>query len=240
MIPAVARLYDVIGATWPAAHVREEGPFTLRDGQGGGKRVSAATARKPVTADKLPAAEAAMRDMGQDSLFMIREGDEALDTLLAARGYAIVDPVNIYAAPVALLARPTPRVSTYTIWEPLAIQCDIWQAGGIGPERLAVMRRVRGPRTSLFGRHANHPAATGFCAIHDGIAMVHALEVHALHRRQNMGRLLMHQAALWAARQGAIHVAAVCTRANGAADALYASLGMALVGQYHYRQKVRS
>jgi hypothetical protein len=28
----------------------------------------------------------------------------------------------------------------------------------------------------------------------------------------------------------------VCTRANEAANALYASLGMASVGQYHYRR----
>jgi len=47
----------------------------------------------------------------------------------------------------------------------------------------------------------------------------------------------MAQAARWAARHDASHISAVCTQANAAANGLYTSLGMALVGQYHYRQK---
>ena len=47
----------------------------------------------------------------------------------------------------------------------------------------------------------------------------------------------MLRAAAWARENGATHIAAVCTQENAAANALYASLGMALVGQYHYRIK---
>lgn len=225
----------VAQATWPPAAMQTVGPWTIRDGQDGGKRVSAATARQPVTADKLPLAEDAMQALGQTPLFMVRHGDDALDTMLGDAGYQVIDPVNIYAAPLANLAKPPPHATTFTIWEPLAIQLDMWAAGGIGPSRIKVMQRATMPKTSVFARDGQRPAATGFAAIHDGTAMVHALEVTPSCRRRGMGRHVIQKAAIWAQDHGASHVAALCTQDNTGANALYASLGMALVGQYHYR-----
>lgn len=237
-LPDVQTLYAVTEATWPAARLWDDGPWTLRDGQGGGKRVSAATARDEVDADNFRAAEDAMQQMGQDRLFMIREGERALDARLGEAGYAIIDPVNMYACPVTRLTETVPpRVTTFDIWEPLAIQADIWATGGIGPARIDVMRRVDGPKTALFGRQDARPAATGFVAISDSIAMIHALEVLPEHRRRGMGAHLTRHAAHWAARQGATHLSVLCTKANLGANALYSSLGMTLVGEYHYRIK---
>ncbi|WP_371226095.1 GNAT family N-acetyltransferase [Roseovarius sp. 2305UL8-3] len=238
MSDELARLYGVIEATWPPAVTKAQGPFTLRDGAGGGKRVSSATVEGVIAAEDLPAAESAMQAMGQTPLFMIRAGDETLDALLAAQGYDIIDPVNIYACPVDDLATlDLPRVASFAIWEPLAIMRDIWAKGGIGPERVAVMERARCPKTGLFGRHDNRPAATGYVAFHEGIAMVHAIEVLARDRRQGVGRNLMIQAARWAKQQGAEQISVICTQANKGANALYAFLGMRLVGHYHYRIK---
>lgn len=238
MMPGVQHLYSVIEGTWPPASEARAGPWIIRDGQGGGQRVSATTAIGPVTLDDLPGAEAAMRDLKQPQLFMIRDGDTEVDTMLEAAGYPIVDPVNIYVTPVSeLTTELPPRVSTFAIWEPLAIMHDIWAAGGIGPGRFEVMSRTKGPKTALFGRSNNRPAAAGFVAIHDRIAMVHALEVLARHRREGLGRHMMRQAAFWAAEQGATHVSVICTQANQGANALYSSMGFSLVGQYHYRRK---
>lgn len=237
MTPDLAQLYDVIDGTWPAAAVQRSGPFMLRRGDGGGQRVSAATALGPVTPQDIDTAEAAMQAMGQPRLFQIRSGDASLDTLLASRGYAIVDPVNLYVAPVDTLAtRRPPPVTAFCVWEPLAIQIDIWAKGGIGPGRLAVMNRAKGPKTSILGRLNDHPGGTAFVAIHDGVAMVHAIEVLPHQRKQGMAGWFMRLAAFWARDNGASHISVVCTEANGAANALYASLGMALVGQYHYRK----
>ncbi len=234
-VPA-ATLHEVIAATWPCAAARRVGPVTIRDGQGGGKRVSAAMAEAGVAAEDLVRAEAAMTRLDQSALFMIRGGDTELDRLLAARGYRVIDPVNIHCAPLApLAAAPLPRLATFTIWEPLQIMRDIWQAGGIGPARVAVMARAACPKTGLFGRQDNRPAAAGYVAVHGRIAMVHALEVLPRHRRQGMGRLMMRQAARWAQGQGAAHVAVLCTRDNTAANALYAAMGFAPAGRYHYR-----
>lgn len=231
------RLYAVIEATWPAAEAMPHGPWTIRDGQGGGKRVSAATARQPVTAADLRVAEDAMQALGQTPLFMIRAGESALDALLEGYGYQVIDPVNIYAGAAAPLAVAPPQATAFALWEPLAIQLDIWAEGGIGPARIEVMRRASFPKTAILLRDGQRAAATAFCAIHDGIAMIHALEVRAPCRRRGMGRNAVAQAAIWAQANGADRVAAVCTRANTGANALYASLGMACVGQYHYRIK---
>jgi GNAT superfamily N-acetyltransferase len=237
MMPDAARLYDVVDSTWPAAEARQQGPFLLRRGDGGGQRVSAATAMGPVTAADIDAAEIAMQAMNQPRLFQIREGDAALDRMLTARGYAVVDPVNLYVAPVQGVAtRRPPPVTAFCVWEPLAIQIDIWAKGGIGPGRLAVMQRAKGPKTSILGRLNDHPGGTAFVAIHDGIAMVHALEVLPHQRKQGMAGWFMRMAAFWAQDNGASHLAVVCTQANIGANTLYASLGMALVGQYHYRK----
>ncbi len=235
--PDTKHFFDVIEHTWPAVASSALGPWTIRDGHGGGKRVSAATARTPARAEDLAAAEDAMRSLGEVPRFMIRPQEDALDALLARAGYTLVDPVNIYACPTAALTqgRP-PRTTTFDIWEPMAIQLDIWQAGGIGPARIDVMRRAKEPKTALFGRIDGRSAATGFVAIHGDTAMVHALEVLPHHRQRGLGRHLMIHAAYWAADHAATELSVICTTANTAANALYTSLGLALVGHYHYRE----
>ena len=229
-----AQIHALTEATWPPARRWERDGWTLRDGAGGGKRVSAATRFDPDA--EIAAAETAMRAMGQAPLFMLREGEEDLDRDLAARGYALVDPVNAYACPVARLTDvPIPRVTAFVIWEPLAIMREIWAQGGIGPERLAVMERVA-HKTALFGRMNEKPAGVAFAGIQNGACMVHAVEVLPQQRRQGMAGWLMRKAAFWAEAQGATDMAVLCTEANTGANALYAALGMQVAARYHYRR----
>lgn len=233
-------IYDVIDATWPAVARHRCGPFTLREGQGGGNRVSAATtddAAHVVRADEIAAAEIAMRDMVQEPLFMIRESDSALDAQLESRGYEIYDPVVIHACDPAILTdRAVPRVTVFTLWKPLAIMREIWASAGIGPERQAVMARANMPKAGLLGRHRDKPAGAGFVAMHHGVAMVHSVEILPHQRRQGMGGWMMRGTAHWAVKQEADTLAVLVRRQNTAARALYASLGMEVVGQYHYRK----
>lgn len=229
----------IVDGTWPAAGYDRLGPFRLRQGQGGGSRVSAASRMGEVTDADIDAAETAMQAMDQKRLFCLWPGDEALDVQLADRGYDILDPVNIYACPARHLTDiPIPRVTVFNVWEPLAIMREIWAQGGIGPERLAIMDRAQGPKTGQLMRRSDQPAGTGFVAIHDGIAMVHALEILPDHRRQGMGAWAMRAAAFWALDNGAETLSVICTKANVGANGLYQALGMEIVGEYHYRQQV--
>ena len=66
-------IFDVVETTWPAAATHVAGPWKIRDGQGGGKRVSSVEwITDHFDADDLDQAEDAMRALGQDALFMIR------------------------------------------------------------------------------------------------------------------------------------------------------------------------
>ncbi|MEM9576381.1 MAG: GNAT family N-acetyltransferase [Pseudomonadota bacterium] len=230
------RFFAAIDATWPAARILREGPFTLRDGQGGGKRVSAATAQAPFDEAEISKAEAGMRGLGQQPLFMIRDGEVELDQMLAGRGYDLVDPVAVMATDIKNLTDvPIPRLAAFEIWEPLAIMAEIWAKGGIGPARLDVMRRAS-LKTAIFARSNQKPAGTGFVAADGEIAMVHAVEVLPEHRRQGVAGWIMREAAQWAEGQGATKMAVLCTKDNTAALNLYAGLRFEPVTTYHYRQ----
>ncbi|MCE6959961.1 GNAT family N-acetyltransferase [Cereibacter sphaeroides] len=233
-----AELYATLEATWPPAAHRRIGPWTIRDGRGGGKRVSAATAEAEWTPEDLPGAEAAMAALGQPALFMLRSGEEALDAALEQRGHRIVDPVTAYAAPVtALAAEPPSGMAAFPHWPPLGIVRDLWAEGGIGPERVAVMERVAGPKCCLLGRQDDRPSGAAFVAIHGTNAMLHALEVTPSLRRLGSANNMLRRAACWAQDHGATRFSLVVTSANLPARALYASLGLQVVGQYHYRMK---
>ena len=231
-------ILTALDATWPAAARQTIDPWIIRDGQGGGKRVSAATPNSDWTQADIQTAEAAMRDLGQTRLFMITDQDQNLDHALANAGYDIIDPVNIYSTSVDTLTteRP-PKVSMFSVWPPLAIETDMWAEGGISDARVNVMKRVQGPKTSILARWNDHPAGVGFAAVHGKDAFVHAVEIRNHQRQQGVASWLMKQAAFWAAEQGASRLNVACTKANMAANALYRSIGMKVVGEYHYRMK---
>jgi N-acetylglutamate synthase len=230
-----AALFAAMEATWPPVSTRQVGPFLIREGRGAGGRVSAGSALGPVTARDLPLAEAAMRALGQVPLFLIRADDRACDALLAEAGYALRDPTIAYTAPVSTLVRPLPPQSTFAVWPPLAVQAEIWAEGGVGPARFAVMDRAAVPKTALLARSGDRAAGVAFVAVHEGIAMLHAVEVRADLRRKGVAHHLIAAAANWAAERGAMDLALLVTKANLPARALYASAGMRDMADYHYR-----
>ncbi|OZA08226.1 MAG: hypothetical protein B7Y02_12855, partial [Rhodobacterales bacterium 17-64-5] len=128
-------------ATWPALTLHRAGPWTVREGAGGGKRVSAASAEAAWAPDDIALAEQAQMALGQERLFVIWPWDAGLDAALEARGYRRIDPVVGYAAPVTSFAAPA-RMTTFPHWPPMQIARDLWTEAQVGPGRLAVMARA--------------------------------------------------------------------------------------------------
>ena len=64
-------------ATWPPQALHRAGPWAVRQGAGGGKRVSAASPVGDWRADDIALAEQAQAGLGQDSLFVIWPWDQA-------------------------------------------------------------------------------------------------------------------------------------------------------------------
>lgn len=230
--------FAALDTTWPAARRRQFGPWTLREGLGGGQRVSAATLDTGDAPDSIDSAIAAMREIGQSPLFRIGQSpaEQALDRALDSRGFLRRDETVILAARCdAVAGEPLPPMAAFAVFPPLHIQRVVWMEAGIGPDRLAVMDRACQPRTTLLGRHNDRIAGTAFLACAGETAMLHALEVPPSKRRQGVGHLLMRAAAHWAMAQQARDIAVAVTVANAAALGLYAGLGMAEVARYHYR-----
>lgn len=227
-------LFAVLDATWPAAARHRLGPWTLRAGAGGGRRVSAITL-DGADGDPGPALARA-RALGERPVMMIRPGQAALDARLASLGLAREAATRLYAGPAAALARAPAELGVIDCALPLAALAEIWAAGGVGPARLAVMARVEGPKRYLMGRLDDRPAAAGFVAIApSGVAMLHALQVAQGVRRRGLGQRMVQAAAAWAAARGAASLAMAVEAENAAADALARGLGMAAAGGYHYR-----
>lgn len=230
-------LFQAFEATWPPLRRESLGPFTYRDGAGGGSRVSAATLDGDLTDCALDEIEARFAKDGRNALFQIRGNEEEFDAVLDARGYRMFDPVACLMAPLERFT-PAQAKDGYVSWPPTAIQREIWAEGGIGPSRIDVMLRTPEPKCTLLGRLGDTPAGTGFVAIHNRIAVIHALEIALPARRKGLARRVMSIAADWARANGADSLALQVTRANTAALALYSGLGMEEVGQYHYRTKI--
>ena len=169
-------------------------------------------------------------------MFRLIPEDAALDRDLAARRYGVVDPVLLYAAPVARLIGSGSHVAAaYRATIRPALMEEIWHAGGIGPARLAVMDRVAGPAAFLMSRIGDCPCGAAFVAADRDVAMIHAIEVLADMRRQGAAELLIEAAARFAQAQHADWLTLAVTEANVPARALYEKLGMTVSGRYHYR-----
>lgn len=234
--PTPSRIFQALDATWPAARMIPTGPWTLRQGLGGGQRVSAATALDDVREDDIATAEQGMRAIDQRPLFMVRGENDRLDRWLEARSYDIVDPVTIYVAKSSDLVGDIPISDATSSWPPLAVQREIWASGGIDDARIAVMTRVQNAKTTILGRQGDTPGGTGFVASDGPVAMLHALEVSPDQRRKGIGAKILTAAANWAVAQKAPWLALAVTSANTAANALYLQAGMTKGAQYHYRR----
>ena len=234
-LPPARAVYAAVAGTWPPARLWRIGPVTLREAEAAGSRVNAATVEGSWDERDIIAAEAEMVRQGRRPFFMLREGEERLDALLGARGYALADPTLGYVGRAAALAGAARPGTSFEVWPPLAAQEEIWAEGGIGAARRAVMERVAGPKVSILGRVGDRPAGTVFVAFHQGFGMVHALTVRPAFRRQGVGGQMMRAAAHWARGRGADWLGLVVTEANAGARALYESLGMEVAARYHYR-----
>lgn len=229
-------IFEAIDVTWPAEKFLEIPKWKLRRSAKGGKRVSAATAIGAPDISDIKLAENKMVQWHQDKLFMIKKNEIILDEALSASGYRVIDPTNIWSISSKNLSiQKTLPVKAFTIFPPLAIQRELWRANHISPSRIEIMDRVKTHKTTIFGRINARPAASAFVAVSNKFAMVHALVVDKKCRRQGMGKFVMQKVGSWAYQMGAESVVALCTEKNCSANILYKSLGMQVIGKYHYR-----
>lgn len=234
-LPTQTELFEAVDATWaPRSFLKQDG-WLIREGAGGGKRVSATTLLSDIDTTEINSAVTKMKSLGQTPLFMIRKTDTELDAVLNAEGYKIIDPVVILVGQTQKLAR-TPPEETYSIVELNAPNDNakaIWAAGGIDQGRLNIMARVKGAKSILFADQMG----VAFAAAHNDVAMIHAVEVATEYRRKGVANALMYKAFRWAKDQNCKWTAVLTVKENIPARTLYQNLGMTETAAYHYRIK---
>ncbi|QEM81000.1 GNAT family N-acetyltransferase [Halomonas binhaiensis] len=222
-------------ATWPATEYAKAGGFSVGRGLGAGGRVSSARAIGDWQESDIDAVIAVHQHWQQAPLFRVVDDEQRLIVALEARGFQCENPtVVMETATVELATVALPRGMASSIWPPSESQRDIWAAGNIGPQRQAVMERVKGAKAAILGQVEGCSAGAAFAAIAQGVAMVHCVEVLPDWQRRGVASRMMHQAALWAAEQGASRLALAVGRENMAAIALYRRLGLREVAGYRY------
>ncbi len=231
--PGQTALFETIDTTWAPLAFHQYKGWLIREGAGGGQRVSAATALPDSQNPNIGSAADKMRSMGQNALFMVRNSDDDLDAKLAELGYKIVDPVTILITPTDNLLNTAPKQhhSVTALKAPDTTAKAVWGNGGIDQPRLNVMARIKTAKTTISAGNMG----VAFAACHKGIAMVHAVEVSKNHRRKGVANALMLGAAHWAKQQECAWLAVLTVRANAPACALYDRLEMKEAAAYHYR-----
>lgn len=229
MSPSIKEFYDVIYLTWPSVSNQLQNGWLIKNGGGGGKRVSATIRVNPNA--KIEIAESLMESINQNKLFMIRKGDENLDYELHKLGYKLIDPSILLGSPIERLDKTFDGEFHVAPNEKMKA---LWINAGINEKRLNVMNRAKVLKSYV----SIDNTAVAFVAIYSSIAMVHALEVAKVKQRQGFGKKIMQQIAGWAATNGANYLTVITVHNNLPAKSLYQHLRMTKLGNYHYRIKL--
>lgn len=212
---------------WPARFGSDAGLAAWRVG-------SARALSQDWTDQDIARAVEIQRDWDQVPIFRVTDG-ERLGATLTARGWRDEAPTLMMQAPVEVLTdRPVPRVTSFAIWPPLAIQQELWTQQGIGAARQAVMARAAAPKAALLGRAQDRAAGVGFVSVAYGYAVIHAVEVLPALRRNGVAGWMLREAAFWAREQGAQTMLLGVTAENAGAIALYRDAGFSQIGAYRY------
>ncbi|KIT15286.1 GNAT family N-acetyltransferase [Jannaschia aquimarina] len=235
-LPDAPAIMAAIRATWPPSGLERSGPFDLPAETRGTRRATSARLRPGATATEADIAE--VERIRPGTVFGTTDDHEdALVALLRARGYGEGGISDLMAGPVAPLLGDLPPVSGFAHWPPLAVAEALWDDDGNDATRRAPMMRAPEPRVAILLRHSDRAAGALFVGIHDRIAVLHLVLTLPRFRRQGVGIIGMRHAAVWAAGQGATHLALPVEASNAAAVALYRRAGLERRGGYRYWSK---
>lgn len=245
-------LLDAFEASWPAETVETKAGWRLRAALGAGRRVNSArqlAADAPLNFDDLEMIEAfyaaqalpaSIQIAGAPNEQTLFEPDAGVAAALQARGYAPEGEAVLFEAAADAIAEQARRRGPVVIEAraPLAALDFHWSAGGVGPERRAVMARRDADHATIFvAREGAHFAGAVFASRAGERVFAHALHVGERSRRKGVGAALLAAAAAYGRRAGADRLTAATLQHNEGAHHLMRALGMEPVLAYGYFTK---
>lgn len=233
------RIERACGAAYPPARQEQVGDWLVSLSGGGSRRSNSASAVRPgATLDDatLRALGGAFAAAGQPMILRLTDLHDGVDGLLDAAGFAapegatrtLVCPAGAAQPP---LCRPGVEVVLHDAPDPPWLATRRRLAPTV-EDPATVAARITVP--TCYAR--SDGVATGYAAVHDGIAVIEAIGTDPAHRRQGHARAIVAALVVWAARAGAAHIALQVEATNAAARALYASAGF-VTDAYGYRYR---
>ncbi len=230
-------------AAWPAAETADIDGWLWRYSGGGSQRANSVATLAFRGADPelaIDVVETRYRTRGATAMFQICDvtapGD--LDERLQRRGYRLQEPCTCLAKAITPAAAGAEDAGVGIADRP----DEDWLAvylGGISDSRRAfapsILGRVPQPRAFLLAREAGAPVATALGVVADGVVIAECVMTLAGRRRTGAATRVMRALEAWGTRRGATVAALQAVAANAPAHGLYAKLGYARVGGYHYR-----
>ncbi len=239
---SVARLEQRSFNAWPAVRTAVMDGWLLRSSGGYTKRANSANAVQAgvlLDGGLLQAIEAWYARQQLPAIFRLSPlANAQCDALLAAQGYALVEPSRF------LLRHGTPTDHQLPA-VPMEPHCTpAWlagyaQASGLAPQQQPWHQRIvdgiGGQCAYATVEQGGRSVAWGLAVLERGAAGLYDVVVAPECRGQGLGRQLVSGLLQWAAAQGAQQVDLQVRGGNQVAEQLYASLGFVPVYGYHYR-----
>lgn len=239
---SVARLEQRSFNAWPAVRTAVMDAWLLRSSGGYTKRANSANAVQAgalLDGGLLQAIEAWYARQQLPAIFRLSPlADAQCDALLAARGYALVEPSRFllrYGTPADC---QLPAVHVEPRCTP-AWLAGYAQASGLTPQQQPWHQRIvdgiGGQCAYATVGQNGRSVAWGLAVLERGAAGLYDVVVAPECRGQGLGRQLVCGLLQWAAAQGAQQVDLQVRGGNRVAEQLYASLGFVPAYGYHYR-----
>lgn len=233
---------------WPALHQAMLDGWVLRFTRGFTKRANSVTPLYPSSQApfaKVRYCEDLYAREGQRTIFRMTSVTEhdALDELLANRGYETIDPTQVlhrslrpgeFDVPGAFTVVPLATfLAAYAGFQQPDI--DASAARSAADLHRALLGAIRGE--TVFGSLAvdGHPVACGIAVVEREVAGLFDIVVHPRCRRRGHGRALVEGLLGRASELGAQTAYLQVLDANAAARRLYGTLGFEPLYEYHYR-----
>jgi len=173
--------------------------------------------------------------------------DARLDTLLDARGYALIEPVSFQVADAAQVARLSPRPGIRARcdarlteeWFELSGRRGRFRGGDVDVYR-AFLERIsaRAGFASAGSLGEAVPAAVGLTIVAKPLAGVFSMLSLPEQRRRGLAEAVLGELARFAVSRAAERLYLQVELENDAARALYARAGFVESHRYHYRRRV--
>lgn len=241
----ITRLEERSLNAWPALRERLYDGWLLRFSAGYSRRANSVSLLRPAglpLSAKVDACERVYAAAELPPLFKLtdRTTDQALDALLAERGYAVEAPTQVLVLPALPAAKPDPAVRLMPAPDPGWARA-FCKLNGLEERHMTTMGRMF-QRLAVPARFAavqvvENPVALGLGGVDDGMLGLFDLVTDPNLRQNGLATRVVNALFAWGASEGAVSAYLQVLESNDVALAWYRRLGFRPAYRYWFRAR---